>query len=168
MKATLHFVTGAPGSGKSTALHHILRRRSPYLAFDIDWLAAAASHLAQSDIASGHTTWPAYNALWFEVLHAVHHNHKHAILFSPLDLPDVAAHGQPAWCERIEWLLLDCDDSTRRTRLAARAGWTAAMIEAAITDAHALRPQIAERIDTARTAPDDVATAILSWVDRTK
>ena len=59
MNATIHIVTGAPGSGKTTALTALLHRATPYVAFDIDWLAIPASQLAQSDIFFDRTTWPA-------------------------------------------------------------------------------------------------------------
>lgn len=166
MNTTIYLVTGAPGAGKSLALEHVLARNSPYLAFDIDWLAAPASQLARTDIMSTSTTWPAYNAVWLEFLHAIHKNHRRAIFFSPLDQRDLALSGQPAWCERIEWLLLDCADHTRRTRLRQRPGWTEAMIAEALADAQVLREQISAQIDTGSATPDEVAAAILDWVER--
>jgi adenylate kinase len=102
MNAIISIVTGAPGSGKTTALEALLRRASPYLAFDIDWLTIPASQLARSDIIFDRSTWPVYNALWFEFLHALHKNGKIAIFFAPIDTHDVARYGQPAWCERID------------------------------------------------------------------
>lgn len=168
MSATLHIVTGAPGAGKTTTLDALLRCASPHLAFDIDWLADAGSRLAGSDIWQDRAAWPAYNALWFEILHSVHKNGKIAIFFAPLDLRDVAEQGQLDWCGRIEWLLLDCDDATRRARLARRAGWGAARIAEALADAQILREQIPARIDTGLTPPDAAAAAILAWVARTR
>jgi hypothetical protein len=162
----LHIVTGAPGSGKSTALNAFLRIQSPYLAFDIDWLTVSASQLAGRDIIFDRTTWPSYNAVWFDVLHAIHKNSKIAVFFAPLDQRDVAAYGQPAWCDRIEWLLLDCADTIRYDRLQRRAGWTTDMIAESILDAQVLRQQIVERIDTNTYTPDEVATTILTWLAR--
>jgi chloramphenicol 3-O-phosphotransferase len=166
MKPIIYIVTGAPGSGKTTALEALLQRASPYLAFDIDWLVIPASQLARSDIFSDQTTWPAYNALWFEFLCSVHKNGKISIFFSPIDRHDIVRYGQPAWCERIEWLLLDCDNETRQTRLSGRSGRTISMMTEALQDAQALREQVTERIDTGTHTPDEVATAILSWVER--
>jgi hypothetical protein len=168
MKAILYIVTGAPGSGKTTALAALLRRTNPYLAFDIDWLTIAASELAQSDIIFDRATWPAYNALWLEILQAVYRNGKVAIFFAPFDIGDVARLGQSAWYDHIAWLLLDCDDVTRQTRLSARSGWSTEMIAEALNDAQALRAHISDRIDTAVHTPDEVAEAILGWVERTQ
>jgi len=164
MNATLYIVTGAPGSGKSTALAALLRQPNPYLAFDIDWLTITASDLARSDIIFDRTTWPAYNALWLEILQAVYRNGKVAIFFSPFDTNDVAQAGQTTWYQRIEWLLLDCDDATRQMRLSVRSGWSGEMIGEALSDARALRDHIPERIDTGIRTPDEVAEAIVSWV----
>lgn len=168
MSATVYLVTGASGSGKTTALESLLRCASPYMAFDIDWLTIPASHLARSDIIVDPTTWPAYTAVWFEMLHAIHKNGKVPIFFAPIDTHDLATYGQPAWCARIEWLLLDCDDALRQRRLRRRVGWTAAMITDALTDAQALRTQVSNRIDTGVHTPDAVAQAILEWVERTR
>lgn len=168
MNATLSIVTGAPGSGKTTALAALLRRPNPYLAFDIDWLTLTASDLAQSDIIFDRTTWPAYNALWLEVLEAVHRNGKVVIFFSPFDITDVAQAGQAPWYQRIEWLLLDCDDATRQRRLSARSEWSDEMITEALSDAQSLREHFPERIDTTTHTPDEVAETVLRWVEQTQ
>jgi hypothetical protein len=168
MNPILYIVTGAPGSGKTTALAALLQRPNPYLAFDIDWLTITASHLARTDIIFDRTTWPAYNALWLEILHAVYRNGKVAIFFSPFDTNDVEQTGQAIWYQHIEWLLLDCDDVTRQMRLSARSEWSDEMITEALSDAHALRKHILERLDTGTHTPDEVAEAILRWVERTQ
>jgi len=85
MKYPLCIVTGAPGSGKSTTLNAFLELHSGYIAFDIDWLAEAASNLAAKDIYSDPSTWKPYTALWFEVLHAVYKNGQIPVFFTPND-----------------------------------------------------------------------------------
>jgi broad-specificity NMP kinase len=54
----LHVVTGAPGAGKSAAVAALLRRDTGYLVFDVDWLADAASVLANRSIYDDASTWP--------------------------------------------------------------------------------------------------------------
>ena len=137
-----------------------------YIAFDMDWLLTPASALAGRDIRVEESAWPSYNALWLEVLRAVHDNNRIAVLFGPVDASDLPISILPDWCGGIEWLLLDCPDAVRRARLAGRAGWTGAMIEEAEEDARILRETIPDRIDTQEHAPGAVADLILEWLDR--
>ncbi|MDP9311230.1 MAG: hypothetical protein M3R24_10140 [Chloroflexota bacterium] len=168
MPYTLHIVTGAPGAGKSTALNHFLRRHTAYLAFDIDWLLEAASSLVATDIRFAPSTWKSYTTLWFEILGAIHRNGKTPVLFAPIDIHDITRYGQPVWCRRIEWLLLDCSDAIRRQRLAQRPGWTVAMLEEAMMDAQVLRQTVQTTIDTGILSPDEVAGRILRWLAQTR
>jgi hypothetical protein len=164
MQYTLHIVTGAPGAGKSTALEAFLRLNSDYIALDIDWLTLPASALAGKDVTFERSTWKPYNALWLEILRAVHANGKTAVLFGPLDMQDIQKLGQPAWCNSIEWLLLDSDDETRRRRLSRRPEWTRAMIEEAVEDASVLRQLVRRRVDSSSIPPEAVAVKIREWL----
>lgn len=161
--ARLHIVTGAPGAGKSTALRAFLDLRTGHVAFDIDWLAGPASDLAGRSIYFDNSTWPPYNRLWFEILHGVHRNGRVPVLFAPLDDRDVASSGIPTWCERVEWLLLDCADDVRTARLASR-GWDGDRIRGALDDANTLRQLPVNRLDTQRHNPGDVARQIANWL----
>ena len=124
----VYIVTGAPGSGKSTGLQAFMRCPSRYIAFDMDWLLTSASALIGKDLRMEASAWPPYNALWLEVLHAVHSNGRAAVLFAPVNTSDLPMEALPDWCGGVEWLLLDCPDAVRRARLADRAGWTEAML----------------------------------------
>lgn len=166
MKYPLCIVTGAPGSGKSTTLQAFLELHSNYIAFDIDWLAEAASALADKDIYSDPSTWKPYSSLWFEVLHAIYRNGQRPVFFTPNDPQDIEGYGHPAWCSDINWLLLDCDDQTRRERLLHRPDWTEAMIAEALADARVLRQSIYLQIDTGRLSPDAIATKIFDWLEQ--
>jgi len=166
MKYSLAIVTGAPGSGKSTTLNAFLDLHSPYIAFDIDWLAEAGSGLAGKDIYADSSTWKPYGLLWFEVLHAVYRNGQTPVFFTPNDPQDIEQYGQPDWCRDIKWLLLDCDDQTRRERLVHRSDWTEARIAEAIADAGALRQAIRLQVDTGLLSPKEVAAQILDWLEQ--
>ena len=159
----LHMVTGAPGAGKSTALGAFLALGSSHIAFDVDWLAAPASELAGRSVYFDRSTWPAYSHVWFEVLRGVIRNDRVPVLFAPLTEDDVTAYGRPAWCDGIEWMLLDCDDDVRAARLAGRS-WTPARIAEALADAAALRAGIATRVDTGRHSPNAVARRVKRWL----
>ncbi len=124
-----------------------------------------ASDLAGKDIYFDQSTWKPYGALWFEVLHTAYRNGRVAVFFTPNSPSDFVLLGIPAWRQTIEWLLLDCDDVTRRTRLRARPEWTQAMIEDAIDDAAALRLSVAASVDTAGKNPSQVANSLVSWLD---
>jgi hypothetical protein len=166
MKYSLYIVTGAPGSGKSTVLKAFLELQSKYIAFDIDWLAEAASNLADKDIYSDPSTWKPYALLWFEVLHAVYKNGQTPVFFTPNDPQDMEQYGQPAWCRDINWLLLDCDDQTRRQRLHHRPDWTEARIVEAIADGRVLRQAIHLQVDTGVLPPKEIAVRILDWLEQ--
>lgn len=166
MKYPLCIVTGAPGSGKSTTLQAFLELHSRYIAFDIDWLAEAASELAGKDIYSDPTTWKPYASVWFEILHAIYKNGQTPVFFTPNDPQDMEQYGQPAWCSDIEWLLLDCDDQTRRGRLVHRPNWTHPMIAEACADARVLRQSIPLQVDTGLLSPADIARKILDWLEQ--
>ena len=162
---TLFVVTGAPGSGKTAAAEAFIRLRTPYLAFDIDWLADSASELADRSIYFDSSTWKLYGALWFEVLHAVYRNGRTPVFFTPDDPGDFASHGLPDWCNGVEWLLLDCSDAVRLQRLQGREGWTERMIQEALGDASHLRESVPRRVDTERRPPEQVAKAVLVWLE---
>jgi len=164
MKHILHLVTGAPGAGKTTAVEAFLRLRSDFIALDIDWLIDSASALAGRDIHTDASTWKPYGALWFDVLGAVFRNGRTPVFFAPTDRTDIEKHGLPVWCSGVEWLLLDCDDDTRRGRLRQRPGWTDAAIEEALADAAVLRADTPRRVDTGTMTPEGVAREILRWL----
>jgi len=163
---SIHIVTGAPGSGKSSALQAFVCRRRRYIAFDMDWLLTPASALTGRDICTEASAWPFYNALWLEILHAVHINDRIAVLFTPVSKSDLPVKVLPSWCSGIEWLLLDCPDPVRRARLASRPEWTNAMMEEAEEDARLLRETVPQRVDTEGNAPGAVADLIVEWLDR--
>lgn len=167
MPKNLYFVTGTTGAGKSTTLTNLLQdnQASPYVFFDIDWLADTASGLAKSSIYEDPTTWPPYNALWFEILHSVYKNNKIPVLFCPLDPSDVTEENKPAWCDDIKWLLLDCGDDLIRERLGPDGrNWSDEKITEALEDADELRSAITTHIDSGSLTPDEVSAQVISWI----
>lgn len=158
-------MTGAPGSGKTTVTRTLLEGTAPYVLFDIDWLADPVSQLVGKDIRFAPETWGAYGEVWFAVLYAVLQNGLTPVLFTPADPDDFAEKPLPGWCRGLEWLLLDCDDETRRARLRAR-GWSGARLDEAMGDARALRQQVPTRLDTGKATPGETAVQVLAWLER--
>lgn len=95
----LIIVTGAPGSGKSTTVDHMLEQGTSFLVFDIDWLAQAAGDLAKKSIYSDPGTWGPYDALWRDVLRSIYRNSRQAIFFTPNTPDDIKI--EPPWCSGI-------------------------------------------------------------------
>ena len=156
-------MTGAPGAGKSATLVELLGRRTDYLFFDVDWLADAGSRLSGRSIYEDASTWPAYRALWLDVLAGVARNGRQPVWFGPWNAADLAeTNAADRW--QVEWLLLDCADDVRRTRLRRRPGWTAAMEDEAVEDAAQLRAEITVRVDTGTRTVGEVADAVLGWL----
>ena len=160
----LHIVTGAPGAGKTTALEAFLALKTNYIAFDIDWLIHSASALAQRNIFSDETTWPAYGQLWFDVLQTAARNGYPPVFFTPNTPADLDHLGRPDWCTHMRWILLDCPDRVRRERLRQRMGWTETNIQEALEDAEELRGIIPHRLDTSADSPDEIASLLLDWL----
>lgn len=160
----LPVVTGAPGAGKSTAAAELLGRRTGYVFFDVDWLAETGSRLAGRSIYEDASTWPAYRALWLDVLLAVVRNRRRPVIFAPWNAADLTAV-VPAQRWRVGWLLLDCADEVRRARLRQRAGWTREMEDEAIADAEQLRSEVARRVDTGIQSVQAVGDDVLDWLE---
>jgi hypothetical protein len=67
----------------------------------------------------------------------------------------------PGW-PRGRWLLLDCDDDTRRRRLAGRPDPTECA--EAVADAAEYRNRGLDRLDTSGLSPDDAAGRVAAWI----
>jgi hypothetical protein len=120
--------------------------------------------LAGKDVHFASETWPAYNALWLDLMHAILRNGARALLFAPWAPDDLDP--LPGWCGGARWLLLDCPDAVRRGRLAER-DWNESRIQDAIDDAGLLRSAIREDVlDTSVLSSAEVVEAVAQWVRR--
>ena len=163
IKPVLYLVAGAPGSGKSTTVEVLLALESPFVFFDLDWLAAPASALYGEDIRFVPESWKPYGELWFGVLYATCQNGLIPVLFTPGDPSDYEKETLPSWCGGLEWLLLDCDDDVRLKRLQQRE-WSGARLSETFQDAAMLRELIMRYVDTGKSNPNEVAEEVLKWL----
>ena len=161
--AIYHFVTGAPGSGKSTVVGELLQLETPFIVFDIDWLADAAGELAGTSIYLDPAAGKPYLKLWFEVIKSILRNGQKAVFFTPVDRSDVAEALGETEAASVRWLLLDCDDEEREKRLRRRQGWTEARIREALEDGRLLRREGMRRVDTDDKTPREVAREVMKW-----
>jgi len=109
-------VLGAPGSGKSTLASLLGPLLPAHVVLDWDSFMSPAAALAGRDIRQHPETWPAYRQLVHAIVGVVAH--------LPVVLFTVCTPGELRGWPIDAWLLLDCTDQERRSRLAQQAGPT--------------------------------------------
>ena len=169
-KYQINIVCGAPGTGKSTLVEACTNAKLSFTALDIDWLLESTNTLmsleAQIDIRHLSKAWPAYNALWFEVMHSILRNGGQPVLFAPIIASDIQV--LPSWCGSVNWFFLDCSDQTLTQRLNQRSLSNQEIAEVH-ADAQVIRDIISstpdvDTSDTGHTTPQELARSIESWL----
>jgi predicted ABC-type ATPase len=159
----LFIVTGASGSGKTAVLAPLARRlQGRCVTFDADLIMDAAGALSGGQPVN----WPAFRDAWLAVAHGVAQSGMPTVLLGPFipgHLQDLPAR---RWTGDIHFLVLDCPDELRRTRISARPAWRSRDIEEQVEFGRWLRRNIDDRIDTSSGTPEDTAAAVAAWVDR--
>ncbi|MEV0400885.1 hypothetical protein [Actinoallomurus sp. NPDC050550] len=159
----LFIVTGASGSGKTAVLAPLARRlQGRCITFDADLLMDAAAALSGGQPID----WPAFRGAWLAVAHGVAQSGMPTVLlgpFIPSHLKDLPAR---RWIADIHFIVLDCPDELRRTRISTRPPWRSRDIEEQVEFGQWLRRNITDRVDTSSGTPEDTAAAIAAWIDR--
>lgn len=164
MHAPLYMVTGAPGVGKTTLVPALVRLGRGIVVMDQDELledgALIGVPIADLDAAP---IWPAYNRMWQRIIDMVRRaGHPVILLSTPPSPADLAASRDSDGA--VHWILLDCDDQLRLTRLRERE-WSQEWIDDAMADAAQSREFIPTVITTDDENTEQIARRILAWVD---
>jgi hypothetical protein len=151
----IHYLLAAPGSGKTTVAP-LLRALLPgSVVLDWDAFMGPAGALAGVAIPQAPRTWANYERLVRTIVEQI----------GPVNivLLGVCTPGQLRGWPDGEWLLLDCADAERRTRLARRGH--SAMVAEALADAASYRSLDLPVVDSTDRAPREVADAIVGMID---
>jgi len=152
---SIHYVLGAPGSGKSTIVPYIRRLLSGWIVIDWDELLVPAERLAGCSIRNNESLWRPYEALLKSVTDILAPN--------PVLLLGVCTPAQLTGWNISEWIVLDCDDLERAARLQQRTEPNE-VIQEAISDAAEYRALGLRTIDTTGLTPEETAQAIVSEI----
>lgn len=159
----LFVVTGASGSGKTAVLAPLARRLAGRcLTFDADLLMDAATALSGGQPVD----WPAFRGAWLAIAHGAAQSGLPTVLLGPFIPGHLAELPARRWIADIRFIVLDCPDELRRSRISARPPWRSRDLGEQVEFGQWLRRNIADRIDTSQGTPDDAAAAITAWIDR--
>ena len=151
-------ILGAPGSGK-TALTPLLRDALPsHVVLDWDAFMEPASDLAGRDVRRSPRTWPAYRALVRALVESLG--------AAPTVVLGVCTPDELAGWPIDRWVLLDCADDERQSRLASRAD--APTLERALHDAHSYRDLGLPVIDTTGRTLHETVDELVTFVCATR
>jgi hypothetical protein len=151
----IQYVLAAPGSGKTTVAPHLRALLPGRVVLDWDAFMEPAGALAGVAIPQAPHTWASYGRL---VRIIVEH-------IGPVDvvlLGVCTPHQLRGWPEG-GWLLLDCSDVERRTRLARRGHPSATT--GAVADAAVYRSLGLPVVDSTGREPREVAELIVETID---
>lgn len=163
--ATLHpllVVVGASGSGKTTIFPLLARHLAgECMVFDADWLI---------DPLGGDVTtldWDLLRNLWLHVAHGVAQNGLPTLLVGALLPEQLETLDSRRWIGSLHYLLLDCEDDTRRRRIDDRPAARTHDVEPQIAFAQHLRSRFSAVVDTTSADPDRSADEVTAWARKT-
>lgn len=151
----MHVVLGAPGSGKTTITRKVADLLPAWIVLDWDGLMVPAGMLAETDIRQTESAWSSYAELIRSVVENV--GAERVVLFG-VRTPDEMV----GWPDS-KWLLLDCGDAERVSRLRSR-GEPDEGISEAVADAADYRRLGLFNIDSTGLRPDDVAQQVAARI----
>jgi chloramphenicol 3-O-phosphotransferase len=157
----LFVVTGASGSGKTAIAVPLARLLTDScVTFDVDLLLDSAGAIAEGRPIQ----WSAFRDAWVAVTHGAAQSGRPTVLLGPLipeHLQDLPAR---RWIGDIHFVLLDCPDEVRRTRLTNRPPWRGRDMAEQCAFGQWLRRNIADSVDTSAGTPEQTARTVADWI----
>ncbi len=154
-------VTGASGSGKTTLFSPLARELAGEAAvFDIDLLIDPFAMQAEGDPLK----WAAIRAAWLSVAEGLASGGLPTVLLRPLAPFHFENIGEGGWVSSMHFLLLDCSDDVRRTRLECRPTWRGRDVEEQTQWGIWLREHIHPSVDTSFATVEETVRAVAEWV----
>jgi len=163
----LWWVTGAPGSGKSSVLPHLRRALPEYVVFDGEAIDFWRFTEAAGDYA------PLYDC-WLKVGHQIALNRRPLVIVATALPEQLDARPCRGYFSTIHYLGLICPAAEQERRLRARPAWRQADGGAFIPSAYGFTRRLRELAqddpttltlhDTTATTPQESAAAIACWV----
>ncbi|CAI6052302.1 hypothetical protein PAECIP112173_01442 [Paenibacillus sp. JJ-100] len=157
-KLPLFVVTGASGTGKTTVSSHVRELLPEFDVFDMDII--------------DNVDWQIAKENWLRVAYSISLSGRGTVLCGTMVPENIASSNYIERFERILFINLHCDDTTRETRLKAR-GWNKNAIEDHRNFANwlvqnadtAFNPAM-PTIDTTNLSSEEAAKQIEQWVKR--
>ncbi len=145
----LAYVVGAPGSGKSAVAPHLRDALAGWVVLDWDAFLPSASAIAGRDVRQTPLLWAHYDGIVLAATREVSQSGLDCVVLgvrTPAELADWPV---------ASWLLLDCSDDERRSRL--ESDGRGSDVAGALADAARYRSLGLRTVDTSARALDDVA-----------
>jgi predicted kinase len=161
--AALFLVSGAPGSGKTTLISHLVRISAHIVVMDMDELLEDGRILGTPiAVPEAASAWSEYNRLWVRITAIIRRSGIPVLLSCPLRPAEAESAGADSRDPQVHWALLDFSAAEQAKRLDAR-GWTRTQIEAAIDDAERGRAAITTVFRTDQAPAEKIARNLLDW-----
>lgn len=161
-RASLHLLTGAWGSGKSSIIPHLVGLLPECVVFDWDLIIPALSLTAGKDVYTDTSTWDGLCQTWVAIVEALLVAGHDVLLCGPAN-PDEFTRGGHVVAADVRCAYLDCPDRTLIERLRVRGASEAAIRQELATSSR-LRSSNWDSIPAEGADPGDVARRVALWV----
>ncbi|MCK6076962.1 AAA family ATPase [Paenibacillus silvae] len=155
-KQPLFVITGASGTGKTTVSSHVRKLLPEFDVFDMDII--------------DNVDWQIAKENWLRVAYSISLSGRGTVLCGTMVPENIASSSYIDRFDRILYINLHCDDTTRQARLAAR-GWNEEMIQDhrnfanwLLQNADTAFDPAMPTVDTTGLSSEEAAKQIEQWV----